>query len=1331
MSVYVNFPPFFSQTFFDGSLPASGGQIYAWVSGTAQSVPAIIYADPQGTTPISQPLILDVTGTCTFYLDQSVVYDFVLLRSSGSTIRTWDNVVATNTSNSGVHGLNGNVWSCTSTNSLSITLGSTPTFNLIPPSGYSFSNLGWSIGEYMSIANSSSSYMAGIVTAFNQTTGQVSVMITAIMGSGSYSAWAISLSGAPGVSNIISATTPLSISSGTISISQASTSSNGYLSSTDWNTFNNKISSFTSLGDGSQPAPSLAFSSNLTNGIYKFGTNILGISQALNIYGTVTIQSSGYALLVYPDAKITSSVNSSTSPFFAIDPIYAYISSSSGNSFARISSSEVFNLQTFNSNSVIQWSGIYGYLYNAGPLYLNSGYGASGGANITMGTGINAPIQYNSSGTGGHTFNLPITISAADASTTSLYLPNNSQIRPITDGQNLTITNGTNPSSYNSDLILAGGYVTINTGDNSSTPYGKLYLSNGSGYYIIYNQGNLSISGNITQLNNFTPSTNVSRSSVILTSTAVLQAGTYALTVDPTLGASINTSLSISSTLKIGSVPTGTQTYLLAVDSSGNVIQGASSGSVTGSGTAAYIPKWSSSSALTNSSLQDNGTLVSTSTAFSVSNPTAMTTTGTTLLNVQGTWNSSSAISNPLVLINATDTASAAGSYLIDVRISGSSAFNIQTNYLNATNGSYTNVNIAGNLYVSGNSTTYSNGVITGVEQLTGTTDITLGTMASGVLQVSGGSSFAKQIQVGGIASFADGAQSSPSIAFASNSTNGIYKFGTNTLGISQNLFVYGTTTLSGITTISTSTSANSNPLILQNNNTSGISIQNIGLTLQAYNGSSVANIGGLFSTSNTWTNDNIGANATGLYGYGSGGLSLVAYASSGAMNFYTGGSASGNLRGSISSAGAWSINNALNVASSVSIGNSSTAGLIEVYDGHAYGVTIQGASTRTINFQASGSTNDFFSNFVNSGGGSYHISANGSVSSTYGTSNLVLSNVTNSATYGAHISSGSAGGRVILENQGGTTGVSRVFDISNISNQINLRWLADNASSVISTPATISSSGLWTFNNGITTTGATTTFAAATTSYASLVITSGTAPTSVTSGMMWQDGTNLNFATATTTRVVADLGSAQTFNSVKTFSSVPVFSSSATISGTTAAATKGNLSQNSSFGIQEVAGAAATSAVRLLSSGSIFKSATSTSLVVGSATALSTTAAYGDNTIDAGYLVAGTLVQVDIALSITTATTANTLVVVTINSTSITLTIPTLAIGTYIATFEACATSATNLLCSWFFTGSSAATHSGGNIAIVASTAYAVTSSVNLGTSGVGSAYMSQIRIW
>lgn len=67
------------------------------------------------------------------------------------------------------------------------------------------------------------------------TSGQV----IAINSSGN-PAW-VTLASGGGSGGISTLTAPLNISNGSLSISQASSSTNGYLSSTDWNTFNNKV----------------------------------------------------------------------------------------------------------------------------------------------------------------------------------------------------------------------------------------------------------------------------------------------------------------------------------------------------------------------------------------------------------------------------------------------------------------------------------------------------------------------------------------------------------------------------------------------------------------------------------------------------------------------------------------------------------------------------------------------------------------------------------------------------------------------------------------------------------------------------------------------------------------------------------------------------------------------------------------------------------------------------------------------------------------------------------------------------------------------------------
>jgi len=72
---------------------------------------------------------------------------------------------------------------------------------------------------------------------------------------------------------ITSATSPLSITSNVISISQATTSTSGYLSSTDWNTFNNKQGTITLTTTGSSGAATLV---GTTLNIPNYGSALSG-----------------------------------------------------------------------------------------------------------------------------------------------------------------------------------------------------------------------------------------------------------------------------------------------------------------------------------------------------------------------------------------------------------------------------------------------------------------------------------------------------------------------------------------------------------------------------------------------------------------------------------------------------------------------------------------------------------------------------------------------------------------------------------------------------------------------------------------------------------------------------------------------------------------------------------------------------------------------------------------------------------------------------------------------------------------------------------------------
>jgi Chaperone of endosialidase len=91
---------------------------------------------------------------------------------------------------------------------------------------------------------------------------------------------------------ITTATAPLSIASNTISISQATTSTNGYLSSIDWNTFNNKQNALTNPVTGTGTTNYLTkFTGTSTIGNSLFfdnGTNI-GIGTSGGTYASTTL----------------------------------------------------------------------------------------------------------------------------------------------------------------------------------------------------------------------------------------------------------------------------------------------------------------------------------------------------------------------------------------------------------------------------------------------------------------------------------------------------------------------------------------------------------------------------------------------------------------------------------------------------------------------------------------------------------------------------------------------------------------------------------------------------------------------------------------------------------------------------------------------------------------------------------------------------------------------------------------------------------------------------------------------------------------------------------
>lgn len=83
--------PVLKQRFFDqNGAPLAGGQLFSFVAGT--NIFQATYTDGTGTTPNTNPVILDANGYAPVWLDDSGTYKFILEDVNSVTQFTVDNV---------------------------------------------------------------------------------------------------------------------------------------------------------------------------------------------------------------------------------------------------------------------------------------------------------------------------------------------------------------------------------------------------------------------------------------------------------------------------------------------------------------------------------------------------------------------------------------------------------------------------------------------------------------------------------------------------------------------------------------------------------------------------------------------------------------------------------------------------------------------------------------------------------------------------------------------------------------------------------------------------------------------------------------------------------------------------------------------------------------------------------------------------------------------------------------------------------------------------------------------------------------------------------------
>jgi hypothetical protein len=376
----------------------------------------------------------------------------------------------------------------------------------------------------------------------------------------------------------LSATAPLSYSNttGVFSISQATTSTNGYLSSTDWNTFDSKqpagsyITALTGEATASGPgSASVTLSTSAVTGKLLTGLNLTGggtiaaTDSILQAFGKVQNQISGIVGGVTFQGTWDASTNTPTLTSSVGTKGYYYIVSVAGSTNLngitdwKIGDWAIFNGSTWdkvdNTDAV---SSVNGF---TGAVSLTT-------SNISEGTNLyylDSRARLALSFTAGS--------GAYDNTTGVITIPTNTS--QLTNGANfitLSSLSASSPLSYNSGT----GAFSIQVANGSQNGY----LSS-------------------TDWTTF----NSKQNTITLTTTGSSGSSTL-------VGATLNVPTYTLSGL--GGVPTSRQltingtAYDLSADRSWSV------GTVTGSGTTGYVSKWSSSTAISNSLLYDNGSAV-------------------------------------------------------------------------------------------------------------------------------------------------------------------------------------------------------------------------------------------------------------------------------------------------------------------------------------------------------------------------------------------------------------------------------------------------------------------------------------------------------------------------------------------------------------------------------------------------------------------------------------------------------------------------------------------------------------------------------------------------
>jgi len=322
----------------------------------------------------------------------------------------------------------------------------------------------------------------------------------------------------------LSATGPITYSNGVIGITQATTSANGYLSSTDWNTFNNKAgnSNVWLLGGNSGITPVTNFIGTIDNKSLRFRTNNIERLYIDSLTGSVGIDTSGFTS-ANPEKLLVNAGTSSVNAIVGKGTINNYLQlniqnlSNGANASSDVvatadNGSETTNYVDMGINSSANTSGSMGgaddaYFYNIGNnLLMGTGTASKSLIFMTGGTtqSTNERMRIDGNGNVGINTNSPNStlevVGSAGFSittTTSNLTLNATHHTVIVTGLTPTITLPAASScarrvyiivnETGSNLNLSGSYIGFNAGGSTIvSPTSSITIqSNGTSWYRI------------------------------------------------------------------------------------------------------------------------------------------------------------------------------------------------------------------------------------------------------------------------------------------------------------------------------------------------------------------------------------------------------------------------------------------------------------------------------------------------------------------------------------------------------------------------------------------------------------------------------------------------------------------------------------------------------------------------------------------------------------------------------------------------------------------------------------------------------------------------------